>query len=119
LVTCKRIANELAAAKNQPINPVAIKLGLSEPDIAYQGIEQGTNPAEHYYSHLLVLAEKLFEGELDAMAFEEGLRVMFGTKAYIMFTLDKVIAAIIKQVSFSSRFIVIKLTSRFKRLSQT
>lgn len=118
-MTCKRIANELAAAKNQPINPVAIKLGLSEPDIAYQGIEQGTNPAEHYYSHLLVLAEKLFEGELDAMAFEEGLRVMFGTKAYIMFTLDKVIAAIIKQVSSVSCSIVIKLISRFKLLSQT
>lgn len=98
-MTCKKIADELAADKNQPINPIAIRLGLSEPDITYSGIEHGDNPAEHYYGHLLASAEKLFEGELDATAYEELLRVMFGTKAYIMFTIDRVIAAIIKQVS--------------------
>lgn len=100
-MTCKTIAEQLAAEHTQPINPIAIKLGLAEPDTQYFGIEEGENPAEHYYGHLLMSAEKLFEGEIDANQFEELLRVMFGTKAYIMFTLDRVVAAVVKQVSTS------------------
>jgi histone deacetylase complex regulatory component SIN3 len=41
----------------------------------------------------------LFDGEIDANGFEDLLRVMFGTKGYIMFTLDRVLSTIIKQVS--------------------
>ena len=100
-MTCKQIAEKLASERAQPINPIAIKLGLAEPDTQSFGIEEGDNPAEHYYSHLLSSAEKLFDGEIDGNQFEELLRVMFGTKAYIMFTLDRVVAAIVKQVSFS------------------
>jgi paired amphipathic helix protein Sin3a len=72
---------------------------LAEPDTAYYGIEAGENPAQHYYGHLLSMAERLFENEVDVPTFEETLRLMFGTKAYIMFTLDRVVAAIVKQVS--------------------
>jgi paired amphipathic helix protein Sin3a len=100
-VSCKQIAEQLAAEHAQPINPISIKLGLAEPDTQSFGIEEGENPAEHYYGHLLMSAEKLFEGEIDGNQFEELLRVMFGTKAYIMFTLDRVVAAIVKQVSQS------------------
>ncbi|WWC68464.1 uncharacterized protein I206_102392 [Kwoniella pini CBS 10737] len=98
LVMCKDIAEELSTNKKQPINPLAIKLGLAEPDSQFYGIEDGENPAQHYYGHLLSMAEKLFEGEVDNAQYEETLRVMFGTKAYIMFTVDRVIAAIVKQV---------------------
>lgn len=93
------MAKELAATGTQPINPTAIKLGLSEPDIQYFGIEHGDHPAKQYYNHLLMSAEKLFDGEIDANGFEDLLRVMFGTKGYIMFTLDRVLSTIIKQVS--------------------
>lgn len=78
---------------------MAIHLGLAEPDTSHFSIQAGNNPAEHYYGHLLNLAEKLFEAEIDAATFEESLRVMFGTKAYVMFTLDRVVAAIVKAVS--------------------
>ncbi|WVQ97064.1 hypothetical protein IAU59_004174 [Kwoniella sp. CBS 9459] len=98
LVMCKEIAEKLATDKKQPINPVAIKLGLAEPETQFFGIEAGENPAQHYYGHLLSMAERLFENEVDNMTFEETLRLMFGTKAYIMFTVDRVIAAIVKQV---------------------
>lgn len=77
---------------------MAIRLGLAEPDQAHFAVQAGDNPAEHYYAHLLNMAEKLFDGEVDVPTFEETLRVMFGTKAYVMFTLDKVVGAIIKQV---------------------
>lgn len=98
LMLCKNIAAEMAAANKQPINPTAIKLGLAEPETQHFGIENGENPATHYYSHLLSMAERLFENEVDMATFEETLRLMFGTKAYILFTIDKVVAAIVKQV---------------------
>ena len=47
------------------------------------------------------MAERLFENEVDVATYEETLRLMFGTKAYIMFTLDRVVAAIVKQVNCS------------------
>lgn len=96
---CKNIADKLSREKKQPINPIAIKLGLAEPDTQYFGIEAGDNPAQHYYGHLLSMAERLFENEVDMATYEETLRLMFGTKAYTMFTLDRVVAAIVKQVS--------------------
>ncbi len=77
---------------------MAIKLGLAEPETQYFGIESGENPAQHYYTHLLSMAERLFENEVDVNTYEETLRLMFGRKAYIMFTLDRVVAAVVKQV---------------------
>ncbi|KAL5494648.1 hypothetical protein ACEPAI_109 [Sanghuangporus weigelae] len=55
-------------------------------------------PEAHFYSYLLDALEKLFENDLDQATFEENMRFLFGTKAYIVFTLDKLIAALIKQV---------------------
>ncbi|KAK4683853.1 paired amphipathic helix protein Sin3a, partial [Tremellales sp. Uapishka_1] len=97
LLHCKEIAAELAAEHKQPINPIAIKLGLAEPESQYDGIQDGENPAAHYYTHLLSMAERLFEGEIDANTYEETLRLMFGTKAYTVFTLDRLVASIVKQ----------------------
>ncbi|ORX34170.1 hypothetical protein BD324DRAFT_636920 [Kockovaella imperatae] len=97
LKRCKDLADQLAKEKQQPINPIAIKLGLADPETQNFGIEAGENPAQYYYQNLLSLAEKLFENELDVNTFEETLRFMFGTKAYILFTLDRVVAAIVKQ----------------------
>lgn len=56
------------------------------------------NAGQYFYGHLLESCEKFFEGELEPLAFEENLRFMFGTRAYVMFTVDKVVAAIVKQV---------------------
>ncbi len=56
------------------------------------------NPAKYYYQYMLDACEKLFDTEIDQNTFEEQLRFMFGTKAYLLFTMDKVISALIKQV---------------------
>lgn len=97
LLLCKTIAADLAEQKKQPINPVAIKLGLAEPESQNFGVENGENPARHYYDHLLALCERLFDQEIDQATFEETLRLMFSNKAYIMFTVDRVVSAIVKQ----------------------
>lgn len=54
-----------------------------------------------YYERALSLCERLFNGDIDQIAFEEGLRAMFGTEGYIFFGLDKILGNIVKQVSLS------------------
>ncbi|KAL7423639.1 hypothetical protein Q5752_001220 [Cryptotrichosporon argae] len=97
LVICKQIAQRAASERKQPINPEAVRLGLADPATQNFGVEDGENPARYYYEHLLALTERLFDSDIDAATFEETLRLMFGTKAYIMFTVDRVIAAVVKQ----------------------
>ena len=113
LLLCKEIGTKLAEDPNGPqhANPVAYELGLTEgagpgnldrvpkpaeddPDAT----DKERNPAKYYYQYMLDACEKLFDAEIDQNTFEEQLRFMFGTKAYLLFTLDKVISALIKQV---------------------
>ncbi len=92
----KDIATRLTtlAAAYQPVNPLAKELGITDP--AASILEEGPNPAVHFYAHLLDQCEKLFDGEVDAPTFEENIRYMYSTEAYPAFTLDKVVAGVIK-----------------------
>jgi paired amphipathic helix protein Sin3a len=51
------------------------------------------------YSLLLALVDKLFEGGVDQQTFEECVRYIFGTEAYIMFTIDKLVLSLVRHVS--------------------
>ncbi|KAL1743974.1 hypothetical protein HDZ31DRAFT_39684 [Schizophyllum fasciatum] len=54
---------------------------------------------DHYYDLLLDSCERLFDNEIEQPAFEEQMRFMFGIKnAHKIFTIDKVIGALVKQV---------------------
>ncbi|KAI8606268.1 hypothetical protein EDD21DRAFT_298439 [Dissophora ornata] len=95
--TIKLAASELgkSSAERKTINPAAIDLGLQDPE----AIEpEQTNDNSDSYAKLLGLIHKVFDGELEQTAFEEQARHIFATKAYIVFTLDKVIAALLKHV---------------------
>jgi paired amphipathic helix protein Sin3a len=52
------------------------------------------------YGALLDLIDKFFDPDynIEQQMFEECCRYIFGTDAYIMFTIDKLVAALIKQV---------------------
>lgn len=52
-----------------------------------------------YYNMLLALVDKLFEGEIDQQTYEECVRYNFGTDAYIMFTIDKLVLSLVRHVS--------------------
>lgn len=71
--------------------------------------------AEHFYDLMLESCERLFENDIEPSAFEDQMRYMFGIKvcsiyfglqfnlnflqeAYKLFTIDKLIGSIIKQV---------------------
>ncbi|THH08411.1 hypothetical protein EW145_g2724 [Phellinidium pouzarii] len=103
LSTCKGLAMKLASDPASPYlaNPVASDLALLDtgaPSHRLAELQKGPSPAAHFYGYLLEACEKLFDNEIDQQAFEDITRYMFGTRAYIMFTVDKVIGAIIKQV---------------------
>ncbi|KAH8817676.1 hypothetical protein DL96DRAFT_1820449 [Flagelloscypha sp. PMI_526] len=64
-------------------------------------------PEEQYYEILLDSIEKLFDNEIEQTVFEDLVRGMYGVHhSYPIYTIDKLIGAIIKQVQviFSSRF---------------
>lgn len=117
LLTSKQTSHRHAAEKFKSLlaNPVAEQLGLDEPNgppallaqtreaLAERGI---SDERDMMYMYLLDAAEKSFSSDkrmsdkdsLDNATFEEHMRWFFGFKAYQLFTLDKLIAALIKQV---------------------
>ncbi|ORY04818.1 hypothetical protein K493DRAFT_311208 [Basidiobolus meristosporus CBS 931.73] len=48
-----------------------------------------------YYQEFLDLVDRLFDGEIDQQAYEEGMRYLFGIHAYVVFTIDKLIQTIV------------------------
>ncbi|KAK9763347.1 hypothetical protein K7432_010059 [Basidiobolus ranarum] len=51
-----------------------------------------------YYQEFLNLVDRLFEGEIDQQGYEEGMRYLFGIHAYVVFTIDKLVMAILRQI---------------------
>ncbi|KAF8880058.1 histone deacetylase complex, SIN3 component [Infundibulicybe gibba] len=93
LKTFKDIAHSTPnSPKNHP-NSVAVGLGL--PLLGDGATTSRANGSlAHYYDLLLESCERLFDNELEQPAFEDQMRLMFGTKeAYKIFTVDKLIGA--------------------------
>jgi paired amphipathic helix protein Sin3a len=51
-----------------------------------------------YYNLLLSLIDKLFQQDIDQQTFEESIRYIFGTEAYIMFTIDKLVLSLVRHI---------------------
>ncbi|GLB35790.1 putative histone deacetylase (HDAC) interacting [Lyophyllum shimeji] len=109
LLMCKEIGAQHAAEKHASLlaNRVAVELGLDEPNGPSAVLEQtiealgdrgASENANVVYMYLLNACEKLFDGDMDQATFEEHMRWFFGNKAYHLFTLDKLITALVKQV---------------------
>jgi len=106
----KTLGAKLAKAGPRKANPaVAAGIGLSADDERFAD-------AAHFYEFLLESCEKLFDNEIEVPLFEDQMRFMFGPRvnllsdlppwkliyglqeAYKVFTVDKIIGSIIKQV---------------------
>ncbi|KAJ7597424.1 hypothetical protein C8J56DRAFT_920036 [Mycena floridula] len=105
LVMCKEAGAELARHKHAELlaNPVAVELGLDDPNgpstvlATMETLSTSGEELNVVYMYLLDACEKYFAGDLDQATFEEHMRWFFGNKAYHLFTLDKLISAIVKQ----------------------
>ena len=58
---------------------------------------------EQYYSYFLERVKDLLDGNMEPVAYEDALREMFGIHAYIVFTMDKIVQNIVRQVRTSCR----------------
>lgn len=106
----KTLGAKLAKAGPRKTNPAAaVGIGLSADDERFAD-------AAHFYELLLESCEKLFDNEIEVPLFEDQMRFMFGPRvnflgglpsqrltydlqeAYKVFTVDKVIGSIVKQV---------------------
>ena len=56
---------------------------------------------EQYYSYFLERVKDLLDGNMEPVAYEDALREMFGIHAYIVFTMDKIVQNIVRQVRAS------------------
>lgn len=97
----KKLAKMLSESNESSYleNPLAVQLGLNDavPPSAHRLVPNIPNPASEFYMTLLDASERMFDGEIDWQQFEEVARFMFGTKAYVVFTIDLLAARIIKQ----------------------
>ncbi|KAF5369896.1 hypothetical protein D9758_001057 [Tetrapyrgos nigripes] len=96
----KNYSQKLAGEpENRAVNLVAATVKNGDPPPRFANIDERRATAAHYYELLLESCERLFDNEIEQSVFEDQMRSMFGIKnAYKIFTVDKLIAAIIKQV---------------------
>lgn len=93
----------------QQDNAVDVHLGLRELKKPLQ------NP-ETFYPTLMQELKNVLDGIIDGSNFEDNIRNMFGTSAYIMFTMDKLIATITRQLqSFVSDEASVSAVSLFHK----
>ncbi|KAJ3126023.1 Transcriptional regulatory protein sin3 [Nowakowskiella sp. JEL0407] len=95
LLKMKQLSGELSGhpSPSEKMNPIAVELGLQKKDSADE-----SNTRERYKSLLNIIMEFL-EGKLEATDFEDKCRKLYSTSAYFVFTMDKLIQAIIKQIT--------------------
>lgn len=80
--------------KTKLMNKAALELNITSA--TFNSIEMDFKLG--YYNALLKLIDRFFDDELDQHVFEECARYIFGTKAYIMFTIDKLMISIMRQL---------------------
>jgi paired amphipathic helix protein Sin3a len=127
LSSCKEEGRKHARQKFRHLvaNPIAVELGMDDPQGPSNVQEQilrdcsAEDNEEALYQYMLEACEKLFMNELDQATFEEHMRWFFGTKvggqlrhgmgsltlpcpqAFLLYTVDKIVASLIKQVRSS------------------
>jgi paired amphipathic helix protein Sin3a len=68
--------------KYRRTSSLALKLGIQKDFLPHVTEAQ-------YYNELFSILDKFFDGELDQALFEDQVRYMFGTSAFVLFTIDK------------------------------
>ncbi|GAN07470.1 sin3 protein [Mucor ambiguus] len=74
------------------VNKVARDLGL------YSSRFDDVNVSKGYYNAILEMIDHFFDGDIDQQVFEEHTRYIFTTDAYLIFTIDKLVHSMVKQI---------------------
>ncbi|BFZ55914.1 Transcriptional regulatory protein sin3 [Savitreella phatthalungensis] len=82
--------------KQRKPNQNAVELGLIAQRLQQLNIE--IDDESDHYEQLLMLCENLIDQSIDQAGFEDMLRYIYGTKAYKIYTVDKVVGLMAKQL---------------------
>ncbi|KAI9485323.1 MAG: hypothetical protein EXX96DRAFT_475954 [Benjaminiella poitrasii] len=74
------------------MSKVARDLGL------YSSRFDDVDVSRGYYQSILDMMDRFFDGEMDQQVFEEQTRYVFVTDAYLIFTVDKLVHSMVKQI---------------------
>ncbi|CAI2174413.1 5664_t:CDS:10 [Funneliformis geosporum] len=88
----EKASNSLNKAQNDAATDLGIQNNRLDPEI-----DMDLNHGDPY-TVMIELIEKQFDGDMELPTFEESLRYIYGTKAYIMFTVDKLVQNMTKQM---------------------
>jgi paired amphipathic helix protein Sin3a len=78
-------------------NPIAIEFGFHSD--VWDDLDKEVEEAKSRYPPFLELCKRIIEQDQDNTQFEDAVRHLYGTKGYKVYTIDKLIQAIVKQVS--------------------
>ncbi|PCH44684.1 hypothetical protein WOLCODRAFT_123950 [Wolfiporia cocos MD-104 SS10] len=96
----RHFKNLAATISKEPGAAYKLNPAIIDPNLVHNAgqADDRAATAVHFYSLILVSCERLFDNDIEQHVFEDQMRYMFGTKdAYKIFTVDKVVGAIIKQ----------------------
>ncbi|ORY80409.1 hypothetical protein BCR37DRAFT_369309 [Protomyces lactucae-debilis] len=97
LATLKSLEEEVTRElKLRKPNTTAVQLGLVQARMVALGLDFDDDA--NHYQQLLALAEQLIEGTTDQASFEDMLRYIYGTKAFKVYTIDKLVGLMAKQI---------------------
>jgi paired amphipathic helix protein Sin3a len=77
-------------------NPIAVEFGFHSD--VWDDLDKEVEEARSRYPPLLELCKRIIEQDQDSNQFEDAVRHLYGTKGYKIYTVDKLIQAMIKQV---------------------
>jgi len=97
LLNLKKASEKMAKEPDQLdlLNPIAVELGFVKKEVIQQNAEFCRKGR---YSELLKLIRRFFEDTHENQEFEEKARILFMNEAYQIFTVDKIVQAIAKQI---------------------
>ncbi|KAI9332798.1 hypothetical protein BDR26DRAFT_868930, partial [Obelidium mucronatum] len=76
------------------LNPIAVSLGIQSPD----SLETVQPKGKDRYTDFIRAVHDLFDSKIENTEFEDRLRGLFGTSAYLSYTIDKLVQLIVKQI---------------------
>ena len=77
-------------------NPIAVEFGFHSD--AWDDLDKEVEEANSRYPPLLELCKRVIEQDQDSNQFEDAVRHLYGTKGFKIYTVDKLIQAMVKQV---------------------
>jgi paired amphipathic helix protein Sin3a len=77
------------------VNPVALELGIRSKEPLPDAF---CSVSGDRYRDLIKAIFELFDGKMEAAEYEDKCRYLFGTSGYLVFTIDRLVQAVVKQI---------------------